>query len=70
MTPWDRVPTAPGQQAIADGIPGAEKHVIRGSNHSTVFDNTAEHNRVVVDFFTRHGLGTRATAVAGRATGE
>jgi hypothetical protein len=28
--------------------------VIRGSNHSTIFDNTAEHNRVVIDFFKRH----------------
>lgn len=32
-----------------------EKQVIRGSNHSTIFDNTVEHNRVVIDFFTRHG---------------
>jgi hypothetical protein len=28
--------------------------VIAGSNHSTIFDNSAEHNRVVIDFFTRH----------------
>jgi hypothetical protein len=28
--------------------------VIRGSNHSTVFDNTEEHNRVVIEFFQRH----------------
>ena len=25
--------------------------MIHGSNHSTIFDNTAEHNRVVLDFF-------------------
>jgi pimeloyl-ACP methyl ester carboxylesterase len=41
-------------EAIYEGIPDAEKHVIRGSNHSTLFDNTAEHNRVVIDFFQRH----------------
>jgi pimeloyl-ACP methyl ester carboxylesterase len=60
MTPWDQGPDGAGQQAIADGIAGSETHVIRGSNHSTIFDNTSEHNRVVIDFFTRHGLGTRA----------
>jgi 3-oxoadipate enol-lactonase len=57
MTPWDQGPDGAGQQAIADGIAGAETHVIRGSNHSTVFDNTAEHVRVVTDFFLRHGGG-------------
>jgi pimeloyl-ACP methyl ester carboxylesterase len=67
MTPWDQGPAGAGQQAIADGIPGAETHVIRGSNHSTVFDNTAEHIRVVTDFFTRHGLAARAAAVGGGA---
>src|SRR5215467_601913 len=54
MTPWDQGPDGAGQEAIYEGIDGAEKHVIRGSNHSTIFDNTAEHNRVVIDFFTRH----------------
>jgi pimeloyl-ACP methyl ester carboxylesterase len=54
MTPWDQGPDGAGQEAIYEGIPGAEKHVIRGSNHSTIFDNTAEHNRVVIDFFQRH----------------
>jgi pimeloyl-ACP methyl ester carboxylesterase len=67
MTPWDQGPGGAGQQAIADAIPGAETYVIHGSNHSTIFDNTAEHNRVVIDFFTRHGLGNRATAAAGDA---
>jgi pimeloyl-ACP methyl ester carboxylesterase len=67
MTPWDQGPRGAGQQAIADGIPGAETHVIRGSNHSTIFDNTAEHNRVVIDFFTRHGFAARAAAVGGGA---
>jgi len=67
MTPWDQGPGGAGQQAIANGIPGAEAHVIRGSNHSTIFDNTAEHNRAVIDFFTRHGLAARAAAVGGGA---
>jgi len=58
MTPWDQGPDGAGQEAIYQGIHGAEKHVIRGSNHSTVFDNTQEHNRVVIDFFTRHSRGT------------
>jgi pimeloyl-ACP methyl ester carboxylesterase len=47
-------PEGAGQEAIYQGIPNAEKHVIRGSNHSTVFDNTEEHNRVVIEFFQRH----------------
>ena len=51
MTPWDQGPDGAGQEAIYEGIPNAEKHVIRGSNHSTIFDNTDEHNRVVIDFF-------------------
>ena len=54
MTPWDQGPGGVGQQGIYEGIVGAEKHVIRGSNHSTIFDGTEEHNRVVIDFFTRH----------------
>ena len=54
MTPWDQGPGGIGQQGIHDGIEGAEKHVIRGSNHSTIFDGTEEHNRVVIDFFRRH----------------
>ncbi len=33
--------------------------MIRGSNHSTIFDGTEEHNRVVIDFFTRHSRGTQ-----------
>jgi pimeloyl-ACP methyl ester carboxylesterase len=54
MTPWDQGPGGAGQEAIYEGIRGAEKHVIHGSNHSTIFDNSAEHNRVVIDFFRRH----------------
>jgi pimeloyl-ACP methyl ester carboxylesterase len=55
MTPWDQGPDGAGQEAIYEGIAGAEKHVIRGSNHSTIFDNTEEHVRSVIDFFKRHG---------------
>jgi 3-oxoadipate enol-lactonase len=54
MTPWNQGPDGAGQEAIYAGIPNAERHVIHGSNHSTVFDNTAEHNRVVSEFFARH----------------
>jgi len=57
MTPWDQGPGGAGQEAIYQGITDAEKHVLRGSGHSTIFDNTEEHNRVVIDFFTRHGRG-------------
>jgi 3-oxoadipate enol-lactonase len=67
MTPWDQGPGGAGQQAIFEGIPNAEKHVIRGSNHSTLFDNTAEHVRVVIDFFTLHS-GRQATAAAEATT--
>jgi hypothetical protein len=31
-----------------------EVHFVRGSNHSTIFDNTDEHCRAVMDFFERH----------------
>jgi len=55
MTPWDQGPGGAGQEAIHAGIPGAAKHVIAGSGHSTIFDNTAEHNRVVIEFFRSHG---------------
>ena len=56
MTPWDQGPDGAGQQAIADGVPHAEVHVIKGANHSTIFDSTEEHNRVVGDFFARHSV--------------
>jgi pimeloyl-ACP methyl ester carboxylesterase len=54
MTPWDQGPNGAGQEAIYRGIPNAEKHVVSGSNHSTIFDGAEEHNRVVIDFFKRH----------------
>lgn len=54
MTPWDQGPAGAGQQAIYESIAGAEKYVIKGGGHSTLFDSTDEHNRVVIDFFQRH----------------
>jgi 3-oxoadipate enol-lactonase len=60
MTPWDQGPNGVGQEGIYQAIPNAEKHVIRGSNHSTIFDATDEHNRVVTDFFKRHSRGRQA----------
>jgi pimeloyl-ACP methyl ester carboxylesterase len=60
MTPWDQGPEGAGQEAIYEGIPNAEKHVIRGSNHSTIFDNTKEHVQAVLDFFKRHSRDGRA----------
>jgi pimeloyl-ACP methyl ester carboxylesterase len=54
MTPWDQGPGGVGQQGIYEGIDGAEKHVIRGAGHSTIFDATDEHARVVIDFLRRH----------------
>ncbi len=65
MTPWDQGPDGAGQEAIYEAIANAEKHVVRGSNHSTIFDNTEDHNRVVIDFFTRNSRsGTTVTAGA------
>ena len=58
MTPWDQGPDGVGQEGIVRSIAGAEKHVIAGSNHSTIFDNTDEHARVVADFFGRHSRGS------------
>jgi len=55
MTPWDQGPNGAGQQWIADNLPHGETCVIKGSNHSTIFDNSQEHARVVGDFFRRHG---------------
>ena len=67
MTPWDQGPGGAGQDAIYEGIPGAEKHVVAGSGHSTIFDNSEEHNRVVVDFFTRHSPAAALAAPTSRA---
>src|SRR5690606_19405452 len=53
MTPWDQAASGAGQQYIADHIPGAVKYLIKGSNHSSLFDGTEENCRVVADFL--HG---------------
>jgi 3-oxoadipate enol-lactonase len=53
MTPWDHGPAGVGQEGIFRGIAGAEKHVVRGGGHSTIFDSTEEHARVVIDFLRR-----------------
>ena len=68
MTPWDQGPNGAGQEAIYQGIPGAEKYVIAGSNHSTLFDNTDEHVRVVTDFFSRHSRQPTGAAAEATAT--
>ena len=62
MTPWDQGPEGVGQEGIYQGIAGAEKHVIKGAGHSTIFDSTDEHNRVVLDFFQRNSRAARAGA--------
>jgi 3-oxoadipate enol-lactonase len=54
MTPWDQGPNGAGQQWIADNLPNGEVYVVKGSNHSTIFDNSEEHARAVGDFFRRH----------------
>ena len=46
MTPWEVGASGAGQSWLAENIPNAVKHVIRGSNHSTLFDNTEENMRV------------------------
>jgi pimeloyl-ACP methyl ester carboxylesterase len=56
MTPWDQGPGGVGQQGIYEGIAGAEKHLIANAGHSTIFDSTEEHGRVVVDFLRRHPM--------------
>ena len=50
MTPWEVGETGAGQSWLAENIPNVVKHVIRGSNHSTLFDNTEENMRVVLNF--------------------
>ena len=63
MTPWDQGPGGAGQEAIYQGIRGAEaRH--RRLGHSTIFDNSEEHNRVVIDFFRRNAIGAAADAPA------
>jgi pimeloyl-ACP methyl ester carboxylesterase len=60
MTPWDQGPGGAGQQAIYEGIAGAQRCVIPGSGHSTIFDNTERHAEAVLDFLRAHPLGGEA----------
>ena len=50
MTPWEVGPSGAGQEYLAKHIKGALKHVIKGSNHSTLFDGTEENCSVVIKF--------------------
>ena len=54
MTPWDQGPNGVGQEGVFQGIANAEKHVIKGGGHSTLFDSTEENGRVVLDFIQRN----------------
>lgn len=54
MTPWDQGPNGVGQEGIYQGIEGAEKYVIKGAGHSTIFDSTDEYGKAVLDFLQRH----------------
>lgn len=54
MTPWDQGPKGAGQQWIADNLPNGETYVVKGSNHSTIFDGTEEHCRAVAAFLAKH----------------
>jgi len=60
----DSRPEGVGQEGIHQGITGAEKHVIKGGGHSTIFDSTDEHNRVVLDFFQRNSRAARGAEPA------
>lgn len=57
MTRWDQGPNGVGQEGIYQAIPNAEKYVIRGSSHSSIFDATEEYGRVVLGFLLRHSHG-------------
>src|SRR5207249_2008455 len=57
-------PEGPGSRILAELIAwqALSKRFLEtpdriAANHSTIFDNTAEHNRVVIDFFQRHSAG-------------
>ena len=38
--------------------------MIEGGGHSTIFDSTDEHNRVVLDFFQRNSRAARGAQAA------
>ena len=60
MTPWVMGAGGAGQEYMARHIPGAQKYVVKGSNHSTLFDGTEENCRVVMDFFNGKDVGSLA----------
>jgi pimeloyl-ACP methyl ester carboxylesterase len=62
MTPWDQPPDGAGQNAIYEGIDGAEKHVLEGSAHSSIFDATEPYAEAVKDFLLRHSNGNGGAA--------
>jgi pimeloyl-ACP methyl ester carboxylesterase len=68
MTPWDQGPNGVGQEGIYQAIRSAEKHVIKGAGHSTIFDATEEYARVVIDFLRSHGRATSGSTAGGEAT--
>ena len=49
LTPWV-VPNGSGMNDLAKNIRDARKHVIKGSNHTTLFENPEEHCRVASRF--------------------
>ena len=65
MTPWDQGPNGVGQEGVYQGIAGAEKHVIPGAGHSTLFDSTDENGRVVLDFIQRNSGAGAGSVVEG-----
>ena len=50
MTPWQQADSGAGQEYLVRHIDGAEKYVIKGSGHSTLFDGTEENCRIVAAF--------------------
>ena len=50
MTPWQQADSGAGQEYLVQHIDGAEKYVIKGSGHSTLFDGTEENCRIVAAF--------------------
>ena len=62
MKPWEVGPHGCGQEWLAKNIPGAVKYVVKGSNHSSLFDGTEENMRVVVNFLQANNDLTAALA--------
>jgi pimeloyl-ACP methyl ester carboxylesterase len=60
MTPWETGPSGAGQEYLAKNIKGARKYVVKGSSHSTLFDNAEENCRVVIDFLKGEDVGSTA----------